>query len=45
MKTKKGFTTVELLVSITLVTVIVFFLIELIFVMKNIFTDSGIRTK
>lgn len=45
MKTKKGFTTVELLVSITLVTVIVFFLIELIFVMKNIFTDSGIKTK
>lgn len=45
MKTKKGFTTVELLVSVTLVTVIVFFLIELIFTMKNIFTDSGIKTK
>ena len=45
MKTKNGFTIVELLVSITLVSIIVFFLIELIFVMKDIYTDSGIKTK
>ena len=45
MKTKKGFTTVELIVSISLCTLIVFFLIELIFVMKDIFTESGIKTK
>ena len=45
MKTKKGFTTVELIVSISLCTIIVFFLVELIFIMKDIYTDSGIKTK
>ena len=45
MKTKKGFTTVELIVSISLCTIIVFFLIELIFIIKDIYSDSGIKTK
>ena len=42
---KKGFTTVELIVSFTLISIIVFFLFEIIFALKNIYISSGIRTK
>ncbi len=42
---KKGFTTVELLVSFTLVSIIVFFLFEIIFVLKDLYVSSGIKTK
>ena len=42
---KKGFTTVELVVSFTLVSIIVFFLLEIIFVLKDLYVSSGIKTK
>ena len=42
---KRGFTTVELLVSFTLVSVIVFFLFEIIFVLKDLYVSAGIKTK
>ncbi len=45
MMNKKGFTTVELLVSFTLVSIIVFFLFEIIFALKDIYVSSGIKTK
>ena len=45
MKTNKGFTTVELLVSFTLTAVIVFFLFEILFILKDLYVDTGIKTK
>lgn len=45
MKKNKGFTTVELLVSFVLVSIIVFFLFEIIFVLKDLYVSSGIKTK
>ena len=42
---KKGFTTVELLVSFALISVIVFFLFEIIFVLKDLYVSAGIKTK
>ena len=45
MKKNKGFTTVELLVSFTLVSIIVFFLFEIIFVLRDLYVFSGIKTK
>lgn len=42
---KRGFTTVELIVSFGLVTIISLFLFQLIFVLKTIFIESGIKTK
>ena len=44
MTKKNGFTTVELIVTFTLVSVITYFLLEIIIVLKNIYSDSGIRT-
>ncbi|MEG0266048.1 MAG: glycine rich domain-containing protein [Bacilli bacterium] len=44
-KKRNGFTTVELIVSFILVSIIVFFLFELIFIIKDIYTNSGIKTK
>ena len=41
----KGFTTVELIVSFTLTTIIVIFLFELIFVLKDLYVSSGIKMK
>lgn len=42
---KKGFTTVELIVSFSLVAVIVFFLFEIVLILKDIYISSGIKTK
>ena len=45
MKNNKGFTVVELLVSVTLTVVIVLFLIEILLVLKNLYINTGIKTK
>lgn len=41
----KGFTTVELVVSFTLTAVIVVFLIEIIFLIKDLYVTTGIKMK
>ena len=41
----KGFTTVELVVSFTLTTVIVLFLIEIVFLIKDLYVTTGIKMK
>lgn len=45
IQNNKGFTVVELLVSITLTTVIVLFLIEILLVLKDLYVSTGIKTK
>lgn len=42
---KKGFTTVELLVSLSLTAVIVLFLFQIIFVLKDLYVSNGIKIK
>lgn len=42
---KKGFTTVELIVSFTLTAIIVIFLFELVLMLKDIYVNSGIKVK
>lgn len=41
----KGFSTVELVVSFTLTTVIVLFLIEIIFLIKDLYVSIGVKMK
>ena len=41
----KGFSTVELVVSFTLTTVIVLFLIEIIFLIKDLYVSTGVKMK
>ncbi len=41
----KGFTTIELIVSFTLVTVITILLFQLIFVLKDLYVYSGMKIK
>ncbi len=42
---KKGFTVVELIVSFSLISLIVALLFQVIFILKDLYTDSGIRTE
>ena len=42
---KKGFTVVELIVSFSLVMVIVIFLFQIIISLKNLSTNSGVKTE
>ena len=41
----KGFTTIELIVSFTLVTLITVLLFQLIFVLKDLYVFSGMKIK
>ena len=42
---KKGFTVVELIVSFSLVMVIVIFLFQIVISLKNLYTNSGVKTE
>lgn len=42
---KKAFTTVELLVSLTLTAVIVLFLFQVIFILKDLYVSAGVKIK
>ena len=42
---KKGFTVVELIVSFSLVMVIAIFLFQIVIGLKNLYTNSGLKTE
>lgn len=42
---KKGFTVIELIVSFSLVMVIVIFLFQIVISLKNLYTNSGLKTE
>ena len=45
MKNNKGFTVIELISSFVLISLIVALLFEVLFIIKNLYTDSGIKTE
>lgn len=45
MKNKRGFTTVELLVSFTMTLTIVIILFQIIIALKNLYINNGIKTQ
>lgn len=45
MKKRNGFTTIELIITITLTLVIMGFLLEILFILKEIYVSNGIRTE
>lgn len=45
MKNEKGFTIIELITSFVLVSLIVALLFEVLFILKNLYSDSGIKTE
>lgn len=45
MKNEKGFTIVELITSFVLISLIVALLFEVLFILKNLYSDSGIKTE
>ena len=42
---KKGFTIVELIASFALISLVVGLLFEVLFILKNLYTDSGVKTE
>ena len=44
-KWKRGFTVVELVVSFALVMVVAYFLFNLLYSLKNLAVDSGLKTE
>jgi len=45
MKNEKGFTLIELISSFVLISLIVALLFEVLFIVKNLYSDSGIKTE
>lgn len=45
MKNKKGFTIIEMITSFVLVSLVVALLFEVLFIIKNLYSDSGIKTE
>ena len=45
MKNEKGFTIIELITSFVLVSLIVTLLFEVLFIIKNLYSDSGVKTE
>lgn len=45
MKNNKGFTVIELISSFVLISLIVSLLFEVLFIIKDLYTDSGIKTE
>lgn len=45
MKENKGFTVIELLVTFALAIVIVFFLVQIVFILRDLYISNGVKTE